>query len=202
MTRKTLRPFVIAGAMVCGVGWTAGADQGTYQTSPMFQAGNPAMQLGGAVTLYRYKQRLEVRVAASGLNEKTAYTVWWVVFNNPSACAGGCGADDLGNPAVNAAVFYAAGFVTGGDGVGTEDGVGNVSAYVNSGVLPVGTDIVEDGTGDRLEPGNGYAAEVHIVVRSHGMVNPGHVHEQIGSFNGGCNPTCANQQAAVFPPVQ
>ena len=34
------------------------------------------------------------------------YTNWWVVFNNPSACADGVGActgGDLGNPAVNAA---------------------------------------------------------------------------------------------------
>lgn len=202
MRRTMLRSILIAGIIVCSVGWTAGADQGTYQTSPMFQAGNPMNRLGGAVTLYRYKQRLEVRVATTGLNENSAYTVWWVVFNNPAACVGGCGPDDLGNPAVNAAVFYAAGFVTGGDGVGTEDGTGNVSSYVNAGALPVGTDIVADGTGDRLEPGNGYRAEVHIVVRTHGMINPMTVHEQIGTFNGGCNPTCMNQQAAVFMPVE
>jgi hypothetical protein len=103
---------------------------------------------------------------------------------------------------VNAAVFYAAGFVTAGDGIGAEDGTGNVSAYVNAGALPAGTDIVAEATGDRLEPGNGYRAEVHIVVRTHGTINPGHVHEQIGSFNGGCNPTCANQQVAIFMPVQ
>jgi len=196
MRRTMLRSFLVAGIMVCGVGWTASADQGTYQTSPIFQAGNPAMLRNGAVTLYRYKQRLEVRVATSGLNTNSAYTVWWVVFNNPAACVGGCGPDDLGNPAVDAAVFYAAGFVTG------NDGTGNVSAYVNSGVLPAGVDRVLEATGDRLEPGNGYGAEVHIVVRGHGAINPGHVHEQIGSFNGGCNPTCSNQQAAIFPPVQ
>lgn len=206
MTRTVLRSVIIAGAIVCGSGWTAGADQGTYQTSPIFQAGNPSNQLGGAVALYRYKQRLEMRVATSGLNRNSAYTVWWVIFNNPAACVGGCGADDLGNPAVNAAVVYAAGFVTGvGDGMGmatTKDETGNVSAYVNAGALPVGTDIVPEATGDRLEPGNGYGAEVHVVIRSHGMVTPGHAHEQIGSFNGGCNPTCGNQQAAVFMPVQ
>jgi hypothetical protein len=196
MKGTVLRSFVIAGVMVCGSGWTASADQGTYQTSPIFQAGNPAMQLAGAVTLYRYKQRLEVRVANTGLNANSAYTVWWVVFNNPDACMGGCGADDLGNPAVNAAVFYAAGFVTG------MDGVGNVSAYVNAGALAVGVDRVMEATGDRLEAGNGYRAEVHIVVRTHGALNPGNVHMQIGSFNGGCNPTCANQQAAIFMPVQ
>jgi hypothetical protein len=139
-----------------------------------------------------------MRVAASGLAENSAFTVWWVVFNNPAACVMGCDANDLPNPAVRAAVFYAAGFVTGGDGVGTEDGVGNVDAYIEAGALPAGIDIE---TGDGLEPGNGFDAEVHIVVRTHGTISPGQVHKQIGTFNEGCTPTCANRQVAVFPPL-
>jgi hypothetical protein len=170
----------------------------TYQTVNMFEAGNPANQLGSAATLYRSKQRLEMRVAASGLAENSAFSVWWVVFNNPAACVGGCGVDDLPRPAVKASVFYAAGFVTGGDGVNTEDGTGNVSASIDAGALPSGIDIE---TGDGLAPGNGFGAEVHIVVRTHGTINPGHVHEQIGSFNGACTPTCANKQVAVFLPI-
>jgi hypothetical protein len=209
MSRMVLRSLAIAGCLVFAATFAAGDDddggrrRGTYQTANMFRAGNPAMKRGGAATLYRFRQRLEMRVATSGLDENSAYTVWWVVFNNPEACIGGCGPDDLANPAVNAAVFYAAGFVTGGDGMGTtEDGTANVSAYVNAGALPEGVEVVPEATGDRLERGNGFAAEVHIVVRSHGTVNRGHVHEQIGSFNGGCNPGCANQQAAIFMPVQ
>lgn len=196
MRTKLWRSVAVA-SLFCGLGATARADQPTYQTTNMvvFMVGTP---VGGAATLYRYKQRLEARVATSGLNENSAYTVWWVIFNNPAACVGGCGGDDLARPAVNAAVFYAAGFVTGGDGVGTEDGTGNVDAYVTAGALPAGIDIE---TGAGLERGNGYGAEVHIVVRTHGTINPGMVHQQIGTFNGGCNPTCANQQAAVFPPM-
>ena len=193
-----LRRSVVIASLFCGLGATARADQPTYQTVNMIRPG-VGTPLGGAATLYRYKQRLEARVATSGLNENSAYTVWWVIFNNPAACVGGCGSDDTTRPAVNAAVFYAAGFVTGGDGVGTEDGTGNVSTYVAAGALPQGTDFLVPG---QLEPGNGYGAEVHIVVRTHGTINPGMVHQQIGSFNGGCNPTCANQQAAVFLPVQ
>jgi hypothetical protein len=196
--RTKLRRSLVVASLLCGLGATARADQPTYQTVNMVQFG-VGTPVGGAATLYRYKQRLEARVATSGLNENSAYTVWWVIFNNPSACVGGCGGDDLHRPGVNAAVFYAAGFVTAGDGVGTEDGTGNVSAWVNAGALPHGVDIDVPG---QLEPGNGYGAEVHIVVRTHGTINPGMVHQQIGSFNGGCNPTCANQQAGVFAPVQ
>jgi hypothetical protein len=196
--RTKLRHSVVIASLFCGLGATARADHPTYQTVNMVRAG-VGTPVGGAATLYRYKQRLEARVATSGLNENSAYTVWWVIFNNPSACVGGCGGDDLARPAVNAAVFYAAGFVTAGDGVGTEDGTGNLDAYVTAGALPSGIDIE---TGAGLEPGNGYRAEVHIVVRTHGTINPGRVHEQIGTFNGACNPTCANQQAAIFLPVQ
>jgi hypothetical protein len=79
------------------------------------------------------------------------------------------------------------------------DGVGNVDAYVDAGALPrEGIDIE---TGGGLARGNGFRAEVHLVVRTHGLITPGQVDQQIGSFNGGCAPTCANQQAAVFMPV-
>jgi hypothetical protein len=199
MARRLLRSLVIAGSIVAGLALAAAADQRTYQTANIFQAGNPAIQLGGAATLFRSKQGAEMRIATSGLAENSAYTVWWVVFNNPAACTGGCGADDLGNPAVRAAVFYAAGFVTAGDGIGTEDGTGNVSAHMEAGALPLGIDVEVEGG---LEPGNGFRAEIHLVVRTHGTINPGMVDQQIGSFNGGCNPTCANQQAAVFLPVE
>jgi hypothetical protein len=191
--RRTLRSIALVSCFICGAALTARADQPTYQTANIFQFMNPANQLGGAATLFRYKQGVEMRIATSGLNPNAAYTVWWVVFNNPAACVGGCGLDDLSNPAARAAVFYAAGFVTGADGTG------NVAAYLGTGALPEGIDVV---MGSGLEPGNGYTAEIHVVVRTHGAINPGHVAEQIGSFNGACNPSCGNQQAAMFLPVQ
>lgn len=201
MRSRLRRVLSVVACMTFAVAVVAADGPKSYQTVNMFQAGNPAMQLGSAATLYRTRQSLEMRVAASGLAENSAFTVWWVVFNNPAACVMGCGADDLPRPAVRAAVFYAAGFVTGGDGVGTEDGVGNVSAYVDAGALPAGIDIE---MGDGLESGNGFDAEVHIVVRTHGTISPGQVHKQIGTFNEGCTPlptSCANRQVAVFLPL-
>jgi hypothetical protein len=203
MRRTLLRSVVVAGCLWCGVGFAAADDDGTrrakrtYQTTNIFQFGNPSMKLAGGATLYRSRNGLEMRVATSGLNPNSAYTVWWVVFDNPAGCTPpGCGLDDVApqpNPAAGVSVFYAAGFVTG------IDGVGNVDAHVEAGALPDGIDI-ETGTG--LDRGNGFRAEVHLVVRTHGTTTPGQVDQQIGSFNGGCAPACANQQAAVFMPVR
>ena len=205
MRRTLLRSLAIAGCIVCGVAIVAAAhddDQRkhhpkkTYQTVNIFQFGNPSVKLGGAATLYRSRNRLEMRVATSGLDANSAYTVWWVLFNNPDGCTPpGCGLDDVvpqPNPAAGVSVFYAAGFVTG------VDGVGNVDAYADAGPLPEGIDIE---TGEGLDRGNGFHAEVHLVVRAHGVITPGQVDQQIGSFNGGCAPTCGNRQAAVFMPV-
>jgi hypothetical protein len=195
MRAKLLGSLVIAGCIVCGLAVTASAGPRTYQTVNVITlppTDPPTFAPGGA-TLFRSKQAVEMRIATSGLAATAAYTVWWVVFNNPAACSVPCGVNDLGNPEVRASVFYAAGFVTG------LDGTGNVSAHMEAGALPLGIDI-EVGSG--LEPGNGFGAEIHMVVRTHGGITLGSVDEQIGSFNGGCAPTCANQQAAVFAPVE
>lgn len=205
MKTKMLGSFLIAAGLTTATLLADGPR--TYQTTNTFQAGMPAIKKPGAATLVRSKQGVEVRVATSGLDMQTSYTVWWVIFNNPAACTHpnailgvSCGGPDLPNPAVQAAVIYAAGFVTGlGDS-------GNISAHLEAGSVPAGADVTPDGTASQLNPGNGFGAEIHVVVRSHGPTTPGSVDQQVGSFNGGCQPvpnvSCANKQAAVFPPVQ
>jgi hypothetical protein len=155
--------------------------------------GTPLLQSGA--TLVRSRHGLDLRIAASHLDPNAAYTVWWVVFNNPAAC-GGCSPASLGVPAVRASVFYAAGFVTG------DDGTANITAHTDDGRLPAGLEVTTDGTVAGLDKGNGFGAEVHLVVRAHGAIIAGMVDKQIGSFNGACPPnTCVNEQAAIFPPV-
>lgn len=197
MRKSVIGCLAFSTFMVATVALVRGSDDDgqprrTYQTSNMLQF-MTTTPVGGGATLFRSRNRIEMRVATSGLDPGSAYSVWWVVFNNPSACVGGCAGDDLSNPAVRGSVFYAAGFVTGADGVA------NVSGYAEAGALPEGLEVE---VGEGLRNGRGFRAEVHLVVRSHGAINPGHVDEQIGSFNGGCNPGCMNQQAAVFLPVQ
>jgi len=182
---------VIACLGALGVPWTAHANQGAYQTANVvaFPTGTP---VSGAATMFRSKQAIEVRIATSGLDANAAYTVWWIIFNNPAGCVGGCGEDDLGNPNARASVFYAVGFVTG------NDGTANVAANLKTGALPAGLDVL---LGSGLEPGKGLRAEIHLVVRSHGPIVPGMVAQQISTFDPACT-VCADQQAVVFPPVQ
>ena len=183
---------VLAGFFASGVVFADSDHARTYQTTNMFMFGNPSILKPGGATLFRSKQGVEMRVATGGLNMNSSYTVWWVIFNNPAGCIGGCGLDDLSNPAARPSVLYAAGFVTGlGDS-------GNVTAHLEAGTPPRGLD-VESGNG--LERGNGFGAEIHLVIRTHGMTTAGVVDKQIGSFNGGCTPACSNVLAAVFPAV-
>jgi hypothetical protein len=127
---------------------------------------------------------------STGLAPGSTATLWWVFFNNPAACVDGCNLPDLANPAVRASVQFAAGHVIGGGGTA------NYGAYITEG----------DTSGCAVPslPCNGLldsrAAEVHLVVRTHGQALPGAIDEQISSFNGGCNPTCANVQASAHLP--
>ena len=196
MRRKLLGSLFVAGSVMCGLAFADDGHIKVYQTTDIFMAGVPSMKLQGAATLFRSKNSLEMRIAASHLDPNAAYTVWWVIFNNPGACAAVCSGADLGTPAVRASVFYAAGFITG------DDGTGNISAHVDAGALPIGLDVEPDGTVAGLDAGNGLAARVQLVIRSHGPVIAGLAHAQIASFGGGCPPNaCTNQQAAVFVPV-
>ena len=121
-----------------------------------------------------------------------AYTVWWVVFNNPEFCVDGCGSDDLERPEVNASSLWATGKVV------EDEGSVTFSAELLEGELPTGSDQVT--LGDGLV--DSFSAEIHPVVRSHGSVIPGLEEEQITTFNGGCPPNeCENIQFTIFPEV-
>jgi hypothetical protein len=139
-----------------------------------------------------------------GLPPDHAYTVWWVVFNNPAGCVNGCGLDDVlaavgananNNPA-GIGVFYAAGHYVGAHGVG------GFGASLREGdttyCVPVG-----DGPFSALcNPlVDADTADVHMVVRDHGPMIPGQIIAQTSSFTGGCSAyACANVQAAIFEP--
>lgn len=171
-----------------------------------FATGTPVV--GGGV-LYRSATAVKARLSTTGLDKKASYTVWWVVFNNPSACSEACGEDDIfdgpgmlnfgGIAAAQISVLYADGFVTG------TDGVGNVTANLNAGPPPEGLGVnfgwdPEDATKRGLAAGNGNGAEIHMVVRSHSKSIAGQVGFQTSNFDGGC-VVCEDQQAIVFNPL-
>ena len=141
---------------------------------------------GSSSMLVRNDNGVTGTVHTDGLTAGNAYTMWFVVFNNPGACVGGCGPDDLGRPAVQASVMFGTGHVVGGEG-------NNFAGWRGVG----DTDGVIAGPG-LLDP---RGAEIHLVIRDHGPAIPGLIDEQIHSFNGGCPPnSCGNVQAAAHMP--
>lgn len=178
--------FLLAAA---GQPLTAHADH-TYQTTNIVNL-NTGNMVKGAATLTRTMNSATARIYTSQLRKKGAYTIWWVIWNDPSECSGDCGEDDIG--ITGNSVFYAGGFVTG------TDGTANVSVQVDGGDLADGIDVLIPGG---LAESNGFGAEIHLVIRSHGKVKAGLAADQIGSFNGACDVNnCFDHQAAVFPPV-
>lgn len=153
----------------------------------------------GAATLTRTRNSVTAAIAAGDLDANAAYTVWWVIWNYPSKCNDACGDEDEDFGVRGNAIFYAGGFVTGADGTG------NLTVKLNAGRKPRGTDEVIPG---ELRRWRGLRAEVHVVLRTHGMIVPGKVDEQISTYFGLCGdpispiaaPPCFDQQAAVFVP--
>ena len=170
-----------------------------------FPSGEPAV---GASILARYANSVEMSIHTTGLEPGHAYTVWWVIFNNPDACSDDCDEDDFpegvpaakigdepADPAVQASVLWAAGAIAGSDGT--------ADFYAR---LIVGDSPMPHEFGPGLtDPLN---AEIHLPVRSHGRAVPGRVAEQLSTINGMCNFTkpdpgsnkCLNVQVATHQP--
>lgn len=168
----------------------------------------------GTSTLHRNKNGITANFKATGLHPG-AYTIWWVIWNNPQQCAtpGECNDGDFATPVeVGVEVMYAGGHVVG------QNGKGNFSAHLNAGddtPESMNTAFGFPSVGG-LAIGNTFDSEIHIVLRTHGPAVPRVVNEQISSYRGGCdNPflydpftvypnvigECADIAAAVFAPV-
>lgn len=168
----------------------------------------------GTATLHRNKNGITANFKAEGLYPG-AYTIWWVIWNEPDNCAdpGACMEPDFANAvAVEVEVMYAGGHVVG------NNGKGNFSAHLNAGddsPESMNTSFGFPSVGG-LRVGNTFDAEVHIVLRTHGPAVPGLINEQIGSYAGGCDTPflippftaypdeigqCADIAAAVFAPA-
>jgi hypothetical protein len=118
--------------------------------------------------------RIMTRVSTAG----DPYTLWIVVFNNPAACTDGCGEDDLGVAEVGASVFNGGGAISSPDGQLKENGkpagggVINFDFTLPAHPLPNGLFVLFGDT-DGLYAGNGYGAEIHLVVDKHPSIQPG-----------------------------
>lgn len=145
--------------------------------------------LRSSSTLIRNVNGVSMTLSTSELDPETAYTVWWIIFNDPQHCTMGCDIGDLGNPKVNATGTWAAG--------GVSDAMGNASfaGHLVKNDDPIGQIIVGNG---RLE---GDKAEIHLIVRSHGPVEdltPEQLEAALTEVAGACDVNfCVDQQFAV-----
>lgn len=185
-------------AGMSGPVWAKGPSY--FQVADMQDFNDPNVDLPGAARLTRNPQEMWLSIHTTGLDPIAAYTVWWVIFNNPGYCSDDeCGENDLGDPNVGAAIFYATAFIS------DVQGVGNASAHLKAGALPEGVETIDLGNGapPRLRSGNGLRAEAHVIVRSHGDVIAGEADLQLGTGDFGVvlPGCCADQQFAVFLPI-
>lgn len=144
----------------------------------------------GASQLVRSKSSVTMNIWTTGLDAGAAYTVWWVIFNDPAFCDGRCDGTDLGNPDVQGAVIGATGHVVGS--TGTASFSASLREGDTRGDQPFGLPGDPGGLVDAMN------AEIHLVVRTHGPVIPRRVYEQISTFAGGCDVNvCEDQQFAI-----
>jgi hypothetical protein len=132
---------------------------------------------GAHTRLTRHADGVSVRVHTKKLIPKNAYTVWAAIFNNPDACGDdGCSDADFDTEAVDASVIWA-----GAGGVANRHGNLNVSGHIEEGLANAPGDVLF---------GNGLVdaekAEIHLVVRGHGMNDPDYYPLQTTTYVGGC----------------
>jgi hypothetical protein len=180
----------------------AAAAQHDVSTSDVIRFADAGAVEGASSTLLRGADAIAVVVRTSDLAPAAPYTLWWVVFNEPQACLGGvCDEDDIfnadGTLNLNAeadiSILYADGLLT--------DAAGGAAF---SAVLVAGSALGEVVVGPGLR--DTATAEVHVVVRSHGPLEPGRAYEQFTTFEahpiiGGDCAACADEQFAVHPPA-
>jgi hypothetical protein len=205
---STIAAALAATALVASAAQGVPATQSEAAVHPWL---NADLTLGGYSKVVRNDNGIGATFHAEGLTPGTATTMWWVFFNNPSACQhpmvtssgtriSNCGLADVLNASIasaaGASVQFAAGHVTGGDGQASFGSYFSVGATPQcaSAALPCA------GLADSRR------AEVHLVLRTHGDAVPGFIDEQISSFNGGClagEPNvgqCRNIQFSVQNP--
>ena len=131
----------------------------------------------GAMTLSRSANSVHLRGSIAGLDKKSVYSVWWIIFNNPAGCVGGgdgiCTGDDVypGGPA-DAAALNASGFLTGTDGTGYFVG------ELETGAPPAGMPCCFGQLNDSV------GAEIHIVIQTHGPAVVGTIATEMTNANG------------------
>ena len=183
-----LPAFLLSAALLAS---PAGADTASTQYADVIDCQPHLMNCGpvvGTAQLLREQKYVSANVVTTELSADAAYTMWWVVFNNPQACDTpfACGEPDLFDPAVKAAVLWATGTVS------TGDATANLVATLAEGPAPVDQPFAGVVHGDRLHDAD--KAEIHLVLRFHDTIDA----TALTTFELACGG-CYDEQFAVFP---
>jgi hypothetical protein len=154
------------------------AARAEHQTAPLIW--HPQTGLSGSVapgaqaTLVRRPDGASFSIRTQQLRPHHAYTVWFVVVNNPSACAATpcSGPDIVLNPITDSQVTYGAGHISGGSG--RAGFAGSFQAGPIDGWLPGG------GLWDPM------TAEIQLVLNDHGAKLPAYMPEMTHTYRAGC----------------
>jgi hypothetical protein len=157
---------------------TAFADHGRYQTSNVVDASGANKGYVGAAWLMRTPDGVRGRIMTQVSTAGDPYTLWVIVFNNPAACVDGCDASDLMTAEVGGSVFNGSGAISAPDGQlkknGKPAGGGVINFDFQVPAHPLPNDLfLLVGDPDGLYAGNGYGAEIHLVIDKHPSIGPG-----------------------------
>lgn len=178
---------------IVGIPFTVVADPALRRTTTAVnwhpQSGTGAVE-GASATLVTTSAGASVRIRTSRLNPGHAYTLWWVVINNPAECVdfpAPCrpNPDVLVNSArTQSQILFAAGHAVG------EAGGSTFAAHLPSGPIDNGW------LGDQGFT-NPRGAEIHVVLNDHGPALAAHMPDMIRTNRGGCSD--ASPFPSLFP---
>jgi hypothetical protein len=169
LIRSALIALAIAPVVAMADGPGSAHARQTFQSANMANVANgmPFTPANGAAYLIRSRNDLQGRVMLADLNPGHAYTVWWIIFNEPSGCSTQPCTPGVDFGAGDAAIHYAGSGIaaSGGDG----GGVLNVSFETRDGAPPTGEFFVPGLPEVGLTHNSGFKAEVHFLMIDHGV---------------------------------
>ena len=182
------RMLIIMAVLIPILGQHAHATSVTATPVNDLVAGGPAGD-GSFSTIIREPDGVTVTVHTN--TEPGAYTMWVLIWNDPSRCTNGGSPNCLPPPAggndIPDTVVFGTGQVVPSSGKG--DFTAHIGLGETSGII---------GGIERAGLTNPLGADIHAVLRIHGPVIPGALEGQITTVGGGCDvQECADVQAAV-----
>ena len=181
--RRAMTALVLSGLMALSLGiGSALAGPAARSTENVTWLFDPSTSIGTS-SLVRTDAGVSATFRSSGVPAGQAVTLWFIVFNNPSACAATCGlADLLFNLDAQGDFLVGGGNVVGDGGTANLGGSLKVGDGSGSGFPEIGFPAER-----AIGLTNPWGAQVSLLLHSHGPKVPGQtLASQISSFTGGC----------------